>query len=188
MFKFQSVADCQQRLVGSLILVNHRPFYVEEAKSNTHVRGYDTMNRDKMELIDLSANCVGSPKVGYYNTAERAIYVTRKPVRRIRQGVCRENLTSSRGGVSQETLCSKMFAQMILDVYPTLEEAYTNTVVKGRAYAIAFSREFAVTKDRELMYTDQLVGRFGEGMTVSFNGKFSCLKELYESASKRPSA
>lgn len=188
MFKFQSAGDCQQRLAGCVILLNQRPFYIIEAKTHKDVEGYDILLRDKKVVVDLTANCVSSPRVGYCNYENRAVYITRKPIRRIRQGVCRENLASSRGTVSSDNLVSKDFGRMFLNQYPSLEEVYDTVVKKQERYSMAFSRDFSIDNDGEVYYQGHHVGRIDEKLTVTFAGKFSCLKELYERESKRPSS
>ena len=187
MFKFQSTGDCQQRLASTVICVNGRPFYVQESLGADVVKGYDTRARDKTDTVTLSANCISTPQVGYINKDERAVYLTRKPVRRIRQGLCKENLTADRGVINTELLSGIAFAKMVLNEYPSFEEAYKLTVERRKVYSSAFSRNFAITHESLLLYSGEIVGTVNADLTVTLKDKFSCLKELYEHESKRPS-
>lgn len=82
--------------------------------------------------------------MGYANTNRGAQFWSRMPARIQRQGITSENTFCDGERVSIRALLSKTFSDMLMNVYPSYDEALEN-VTNGQRTSMAFSNEFCIT-------------------------------------------
>lgn len=182
MYRFQSTADAQQRLLKTVIVHQGRPMYVHEVRSPTKVLGMDMLLRKLVEF-ELEPSSVAPPTLGYVNWKDSVVFVTRRPVRRVRQGVCSENI-DARVNDKNEFMSSSSFAKMLMDDYPTFKAALKD-IKNEKAVRVAFSKDFAISHDFRILYQGEVVGSInGEGV-LQLRPQYTCLKEIYEKACSR---
>lgn len=124
--------------------------------------------------------------LGYVDLGHYATYLKRIPVRRYKQGLCRENVNLSPGPSGGRpdwaaTLKSKGFREMLHNQYPTISEAYKRLKEDEDVYSVAIHRKFAIARDKfrgdfVLNYRGQRVG-FGDGAFV-LPDEFQYLREI----------
>lgn len=189
MYNFQSQQDASQRLKGTVVLFKERPTLVVDVMSRSEFLVRDVMTG--RESVEAFTPCdFKRPVLGYMNYEDRTFFITRKPCRRVRQGLCSDNLTSNHGSmVSNDRVRSKNFARMLLVEYPTFQKAYDLTVVRKMQAQCAFSRSFAVSHEGRLYYEGQDCGTVNSDGVPSFSQGYVCLKELFDAeASKKSSS
>lgn len=131
--------------------------------------------RINLELI----NCKPVP-LGYVNTAGKATYLMRIPMRKDwKQGLRAANCASSAEPIFE--MCNKALANCIKGVYPTFKSTLTEITKSpkiGRSYKIiAFHRHWALSGDGSVLYRNNLVvGKLVEGSIV-LNDSFNYLRE-----------
>ena len=88
--------------------------------------------------------------LGYANLAKwGAIFLTRAPVRKFKQGLNSGNLVNDKGVNFKTLMADEGFKQALKNEYPTLGEAVSKA--KAKSITVAFCRELAVSS-RELGY------------------------------------
>lgn len=183
MHKYRSADDCSQRLRHSVIIHEGKPVYITKIKSSSVVFGTDLITREDLEF-KLKADSVAPPRLGYVNYNGRSYFFCRKPIRKVRQGVCTDNLYSCDGDVAGALITTSEFGKMLINAYPSVKEC-VDSVLKGEASAKAFSRLFAVkgvSRDRKtigLFYAGNRIGRVDvETYLSTVDEGFECLKEM----------
>jgi hypothetical protein len=153
-----------------------------------------TGNHHKVKISDLNLVPVS---LGFVNVKGDVGYVSRKPIRREKQGLSRDSLCiKSRplngkdegnpfalrmGRQNNIALDGEPLAKTILGTFPNLVEAVTS-VRTGKTKASAFSRNWAIGKDDVdlcLLYRGDVVGFVGD-TSVKLLPEFSFLKESLE--------
>lgn len=197
--RYESDKDIELRLNGSVVMYNKRPVLVQGVLGNGIVRITDTINDQsgdvKVTELDLNPS---SMKLGYVLAEGKLFFAQRRPVRKFKQGLTRENLFVfdaldkpndkdmigiMRGGGGRPHIHpgSASFARAILGEYPDVGTAFTK-VREGKAKALPFSREWAVAdKDDELclLFRGDVVGYVGKD-SVKLNREHFYLKESLE--------
>lgn len=120
------------------------------------------------------------PRVGFVNLPDRAVYVFRRPVRKYRQGLHSEQLTTSKGGSMRDLppLYDAVWVPTYTNTYPSFKEACVK-INKDRVRSAAFARDFAVGYESKviiLYYQDTAVGRVQAGVPV-LDAKYHFLTE-----------
>lgn len=187
MYSYQSLGDAQQRLKNTVVMFKCQPVFIQEVLSLREMMVRDIMT-GKDEVVGWSPSDFTRPVLGYINLEGRAYYVSRKPCRRVRQGLCQENIGTHRGGLTSQLLRSKPFARMLIGDYPSFKSAVTNTIVEQSVREVAFSRDFAVDHEGDLMYSGSPCGKVDKQGTVTFNKGFECLKEMFDAEVSKTSA
>lgn len=115
---------------------------------------YDHSGGRRIPIKDLDLTPI---RLGYCNNKLSTNYISRKPTRFYKQGLCKDNLQGS--GVDFN---SQAFYNMVNGKYPKPLRAL-ELVMNQEALSVAFSRNFAVSTNN-LFYRDLHVGK------VSWNG------------------
>lgn len=197
--RYESDKDIELRLNGSVVMYKQRPVLVQGVMGNGVVRVTDIIadtNADvKVGELDLDPS---SMKLGYVLAEGKLFFAQRRPVRKFKQGLTRDNLFVfdalekpndkdmigiMRGGGGRPHIHpgSAAFARSILGEYPDVGTAFTK-VREGKAKALPFSREWAVAdKDDELclLFRGDVVGYVGAN-SVKLNREHFYLKESLE--------
>lgn len=178
MYKFQSVNDAIQRLRSTVVIYRFRPVYVLDVGQEViSVRDLLT-GEERNEPFEPSG--FTSPRLGYVNYPDRCTFVRRRPTRRVRQGLCQENICTENGNLNAERIRSRGFGEMLTNTYPDFKTCWKKTVEDSEIGIRAFSRNFAVTHTRHLCYQGQKVGRFSEDQSLTLDKPYTFLKELFD--------
>jgi hypothetical protein len=148
---FYTAADIRMRLDCTIIRYNGKPYYCRSAGEDTFIYLYALTNvgvhRMTIDIDDLSLD-YSSPPLGFINYGNRALYVSRKPHRKQKQGLCTNAaLIQNLHGLKEEAdniLFSKEAENMIMGVYPSYHNAHT-LCTNAPSVSCAFSRNFAVS-------------------------------------------
>lgn len=198
--KYESIEDARMRLKGTVVLYQGDPVYVTGIEPG---RGGDDIFRvyaSKLPYnrlnVDLDDNGVrkyisskhfdiGAFKMGYVNSEEGAFFCRRLPTRQQKQGLSVDTFQATYCNgqpVSFQTfLTIPEVPAMVHNIYPLYEECL-HLIKTKKTYCIAFSREFALGRSKEvdeLVYLEHkgdVVGATMGGPLVLGN-KFHCLKE-----------
>ena len=150
---FHSVNDTRMYLDHCICLWKDRPVYVEAYTGD--------LTGDTIIALDIISGAQSTIKVsskdfdyrsvplGYMNTQQfkYAVYVTRTPWRKTKQGVHYENISArsvcGRVFSAGEYMNSKMFGEMVLGIYPSESEA-TLDLLSGKMNSVAIHRHIAI--------------------------------------------
>jgi len=115
--------------------------------------------------------------LGYCNAGIDAQYLARIPMREDwKQGLRFNNLRNHQGHTPD--ISWKSIANTIEGKYPTIEEAF-KSLKSPNKNSVAFSRNFAITKEKRLRYKgNHDVGYFTDVNEYTLEGKYIYLKEL----------
>lgn len=175
---YQSVNDANQRLKNCMIVYEGRALYVKDCPLRDVADCLDILN-DVNTSVPICLSSIRPPRLGYVETPDGVTYVSRKPARRIRQGVSQDTITF--GGRREIRIGSKAFATMLLGQYVTFEQAIKNNK------PTAFDYDWAVcSKRKTLLYKGVRVGSIGaDNKELLLLDEYSYLKEsLDESVSR----
>lgn len=142
-----SVQDLQMRLGKSLVRYDGRPYFIMAIDGRT-VMGIFTDNEREytFKLPDTKLDVRPVP-LGYANTGAEALYLSRVPQRRYKQGLSEESLKVLGRHAARRLLTSKPLAECILNKYPSYVAACKRVREDKRVSSVAFSRKFCVEKD-----------------------------------------
>lgn len=182
MYRYASLNDARQRLDGTVILLKGQPIYVSMMTSKTTVEGVNLLDRNNVRL-ELGPR--PEPlRLGYINYQGRPRFVSRKPTRKVRQGLCPDNLLCSDVEIGR-VYTSTEFAEMLVNKYPSLNECVE--ILEREKKGVAFSRLFAlysagIKGEYKLFYCGNRVGKYTVQAGFALDAAFECLKEtLYAS-------
>jgi hypothetical protein len=184
------------RLDGTVASLNNgTPIFIQKVRNNGAVE-YNLLTEidnpvDRFHQVILDGVCTSPVLLGYANTDYGAVYVTRMPVRRYKQGLRRgENMLCLNGDPRQVT-----WAQIDLCIkgeYPSFKEAkniLSNTAgyvspFKGLANkkkdSVAWHRHWALKSDGCFEYRGEfLAGKLIQGVPELYS-KYLYLKEKLE--------
>lgn len=181
MYKIRSIDDAQQRLYKTVVIHDGEPIFVDKVVGAQEVEGVNLITRKRKRFV-LNPTSTLPPQVGFVNHEGYAIFITRRPVRRVRQGLCTENISTTVGS-REEVIRSSSFGKMLTRDYPNIPKCIS-MVKKGEARGAAFSLDFAVFDDGRLYYQTSRVGAWKEDGTLTLDPKFKCLQEVLDVQSK----
>lgn len=179
MYRYASVGDARQRLDNTVILLKGLPVYVSMMESKSTVVGVNLIDRSnvRMELGPRPEQL----RLGYINYRGRPCFVSRRPTRKVRQGLCPDNLICDNQGDIGRIYTSIEFGQMLINKYPTLKECID--IIEKDKKGAAFSRLFALYATTEkgkykLFYCANRVGSYTVQGGFVLDDGFECLKEM----------
>lgn len=188
------VQDLEMRLNRSLVKYNGRPFFIEEVQPNCVLLGkyLDTQRLAICELPNKNLDIRPVP-LGYVNLSSRAMYVSRIPRRKYKQGLNDQNILLKGymldGVRVTDLLRSKNLCRCINDEYPSLSDAIKHA---EEHESCAFSRKFAVRNEEELgvlslQYRGSAVGIVMHG-ELQLNSSNQYLREELEAVLNKEAA
>jgi hypothetical protein len=192
--KYERLEDARMRLRGTVVLYEGNPVYIRDIAAGrggdeifrVHAdklplgRGDDPFERGGMvdpegaemrKYISSKKFDISPFKMGYVNAPTGAFFCSRLPHRQQKQGLSGETFNTF--------LRTKEVVEMVNNRYPTFDQALK---ALAKAPSVAFSREFALSKDEVvdclffLYHKGQKVGAFASGK-IGLGAKFVCLKE-----------
>lgn len=165
--------DLEQRLGGGVAFYNKEPVKVIIEGGKIRLFTFPDLIpikyiQESDELFDISA-----PRLGYVNYDREAIYVSRRPERRYKQTLTFGPLqfSNSTGFYEGDLFECKAFKRMLMNDYPSLNEAMT--MLSSKYSSVAITRDLAIKRN-------QSTGRFHlcvKGKTV---GKLSADTRTFE--------
>jgi hypothetical protein len=168
---YDTVEEARMRLTGTVIFYRGTPKYVRDCVAGLggeimlHMDNLPNMNGGiAISIRDPDVNMRDfRSSVGYMNNitvdggaSYKAHYVMRMPIRGdgFKQGLHNSNLAFPRiGGERQRwdrALTSPSFKDMLMGVYPSIEECKVILDGDQTQHSVAFNRTFALAKDHEL--------------------------------------
>lgn len=175
--------DMNMRLAETLVMYRGRPFYIVEYEmAENRISGYYPDN-DKVTKFTLpNRNLdIRPPRLGYVNYRGTAIYVSRYPVRRYKQGIHSQNITFNAMADKGRLIRSPEFSKALMGDYPSFNNALRRLESKN---SVAFNRHWAVLKAADgihLMYRGNPVGAYKDSK-LKLMEDYQYLKEAMEEA------
>lgn len=206
---YETVEEANMRLSGSVVLYDGEPVYVTRvtALENPDEAGpggdiarvyisplpYGGVAKEARKYISSRKFDLSPFRMGWCNTqAIGPVYVSRRPARKVRQGLTAANLvTKSLGGGNGALSAPQLFndpgfLRCIKNDYPSYKDALD--VVKKKAIdGVPVGREFLLQKDEELgiVYLYRGLSKCGlilDDNKVTVPDKFKFLREELEEA------
>lgn len=178
--------DIPQKIGESIFRYKGFPYYCRDAGGN-RLALYNLWNiqGEYVQMIDYQDKDFdfSSVPLGYVNVKDYVCvaYIMRTPVRKVKQGINNHNTkyynlpgVKPCGGLNY-VLFSKAFTDMVMDKYPSLEEAMTKLRKLQEPGGIAITRSIALSIDEQdiikVYYKNQYVGWIQPGkFTVHVKG------------------
>ena len=183
---YDSQHDANQALTDSIISYKGRSIYVTSAIAGNGKIVINTkdMLTGKGETIDVKDPDLNfqSPKLGYVNFENGAVYVARKPRRQWKQGLYKTCLISMPQKQGRDLICSSL-VRTIEGVYPSFEECVNRVQIPGIS-SVAFCREFAITSRGQLCFKGREVG-LTAGVKFILIKRYEHLRELLDRRMKQ---
>lgn len=125
---------------------------IETYQQRTTNSGVGLIEYTDTKLVDMM------PTLGYVNSLNgRAAFISRGTVRSQRAGLPIDQLIADGSYVSYDIVYSEAFKNMLLNNYPSMQDAYnqTNTRVRIRA----FSKSYAIDLSLNIYHRGTIIGR-----------------------------
>lgn len=182
MLKYDTLEQARFRLNGTLITYKGTPYCVQEA--NKKGSGPIRLTLQALPLQRVTAEDVlgetitvdqDDPdlnfrifRLGYCNLSydRRAIFYTRAPARQQHQGLTGQTIHPQ---MANRHFWSKDMTNLLLGVYPTIEEAFKR--INDNWVSCAISRDFAIGRSEEIPQLRTLLYR-GRNVGVALGQKF----------------
>lgn len=163
-FPYQNLEDSQQKLQGTLVQSKEGPYYLSQ------IHGLSRDQRTMCSPLPLAVGQIAlherpltddffqfkkTVPLGYVNILPEALFISRKPVRKVRQGLEKINVyippfmvadVNNPRVMWDNLLRERALLSSIMGEFPTLPEA----VADNKRRVTAFARKFAVGMDDEL--------------------------------------
>lgn len=166
-----SVDDLRTMYQSSVCLYKNKPYYIHQISPRYMATCTDLFTQRQVE-IEMDETTFDPPRrIGFMNLMGSVIYAARRPVRRYKAGLSKENtafeyihgIEYPEGGgrtlAEASSLKHISMADAMFDNYPTFQEA-RDKIKNGNTSAIAIDHQFAITKDRLVFYKKECVGDF----------------------------
>lgn len=173
-----SMQDLERMYFRTTVLYKGVPIYVEEIPSRHDMVGVNLSSGKRLNFKFKHGDLLPPDgHVGFVNYRGYAVYVKRCPRRIYHVGLASGNITSvvvpAAIGVrvSESTILrTKNIADSMIGIYPTLEEALEQ-LERGDVNAVAFNKQFAITKGKSIYYKTSRVGVYKNNKIVFQQGK-----------------
>jgi hypothetical protein len=189
--KYETPDYAYQRLDSTVVRINKEAVYIQFLEGwhcNIIVLATKKNYKADIRKVPLDLNPI---PLGYINRRNEAIYLTRKPLRKYKQGLSRDSLVVKAIGEAKmamrnkgDILLSPELSKCVDNIYPSLTEAF-NSVEIEKAQSVAFSRVFAINRSElfqdvyELLYKNRVIGSINrEG--IDLESRYLFLKEMLE--------
>lgn len=171
-----AVDDLRQMYKDSVVFHKNKPVYIEQIGGNGDVAFLDIIAQ-RREILPFSIKNFVTPtrRIGMVNIMGGVVYAYRLPVRKYKVGISGENIRVSTldvdfprmGRSNPRTMVAGLqcieVGEALLNKYPTLNQALK--MLGEMTYAVAFDKQFAIDRHRNIFYKTQRVGMLPEGKT-----------------------
>ena len=148
--------DARMRAVGCVVRYDGAPVYIHDITHDLNASVTNLLTQEA-QAIKLSAKKWDwSPvNTGFVNMGPKCVYVYRRPVRKWKQGLHRDNCKMSFPNRDNrvhagEMLKSREFGRTVAGDFPSFKKVFAAMVKgrdgKGRVESRAFSKEFGLTR------------------------------------------
>lgn len=158
---FYNNEDARRRLQSSILFykgvpcvlsnvggADYQVFTLSEAQLGTSTTTIKYTDNDLTDVV---------PRLGYVNHNKKAYYLSRVVVRDQRAGLPIESLNVHDGHVPSGLIYSDSMEDMLLNKYPSLQEAYNNMCNKWES--CAFSKGYAIDYELHIHHAGRVIGR-----------------------------
>jgi hypothetical protein len=157
-FHYDSLEDAQRRLLGTVVMYDGDPVFIDNIRglsrdqiADITVLPYNAI-RKEVKLLVKNFQVLDLPPLGYINYGNFSHYLTRVPVRQIRQGLCAQNVMISQNPDGKNPTFDQMMRhQSMVDMfknrYPHFDECWERLLKADEPFKIAFGKKFAVSID-----------------------------------------
>tara|TARA_R110000772_G_scaffold129472_2_gene237615 strand:+ start:30525 stop:31067 length:543 start_codon:yes stop_codon:yes gene_type:complete len=168
------------RLNRTVVRLGNIPVYVVNVRGDKQCEVLHDINKEEeVALVHLDDLNPLSPALGYTNYNGKALYLSRKPLRRdYRQGLRTSQVEVMVGNRGDNSI--KLIMRCITGDFPTIQRA--NEKLIDGARSVAISRDVCLTRNGikiNVMYKWHVVGLYKDGAIV-LNEKYSFLRKLVE--------
>lgn len=187
--------DARMRCSGSVVRYEGKPIYIHEVTGDLHIK-FTSLLSQRQKTVKLDDPKIDWKPVpaGFVNTGGTMAYVCRRPVRKWKQGLHRDNIHVVEGDRRHrlryaDLLRSREFGRCAMRDYPKFDNAMEAVAAgkdaKSKVLARAFSPEFGLTRTELglvwLVYRGDRVGWYEKGHLRLGEGK-EYLIQSYEEA------
>ena len=192
---YETAREANDRLSNTVIFLGDSPIFVVEVAGASkealkiHYSTFDDIRQGvvggkSVPLNDPAVN-VYNMRLGYLNSAraKTAIYLTRRPVRRMNQGLCVDAITGYINYLSANQLLSDPgFEDCLVGKYPSFSEAVERLEQDPTLVSVAFARNMAIERDlkglpHKLMHRGNKIGLLNKGREPQIPECFDYLTE-----------
>lgn len=204
---YDNAEEAHHRLLNTVILYEAKPVYVHmvtdyhplKKGAGIYLECYtlpDMVGKNYYELSDPKFE-YHSMRLGYVNGRNHAVYLSRMPARKIKQGLYNDNILITKlpsavdeaGGRNaaprmtfQQIMKTQGFVDMCAGEYPTFDKVLKSMKADGEVVSQAFSRQLALQKDGlgvlNLYYRGERVALSDNGDVFKTSADYSFLKEV----------
>ena len=193
-----SYHDVEQQYRHSVVLKRGEPVLIEDVKQDgpfVYVKVRNMRNR-RASWEEFSQDSFQSPtcRLGLVNVQDHVVYAYRNPVRKMKIGMCQENLSfkpidaayaygSIRSIQQARELTTPLF-ECMMNIYPSFAEALAKVKepIMDGVRVVAFDRQFAISSEMKIYYKTIEVGSFPKNCkkieNISFFKHYSHLNTL----------
>lgn len=178
--------DAHMRASGTVVRFNGKPVYIKDVQTEggellVNFVYLLTGRKSTARLSDELWNWKPVP-TGFVNTGDKVFYVQRKPVRKWKQGLSRDNCSVFPKALGmQEMFKSKQFGRTVMRDYPSYKEAFAK--VRSEGGQVAFHPDLAISRSKVgpiyLLYRTDTVGWLEQGELI-LGDDWSFLKEIVQ--------
>jgi hypothetical protein len=173
--------DAQMRANYTVVRLHGRPVYITRVRSDAGIYAeyMDLLSGDAGKLPIKDPGWDWSPvPTGFVNAGSRVYYVQRKPCRKYKQGLSKDNCSVYPQARNMDVFKTKQFGQTVMRDYPSYAEALASMSVPRQ---VAFHPDFALSRSKVgpvyLVYRTDVVGWYEAGEIV-LGDEWKFLKEL----------
>jgi hypothetical protein len=197
--RYENVEEAESRLRSTVVMYDGKPVWVDHVVRGTGPSGLSVQiyslprlrEKREVDLFDPKLNMRNIP-LGYVNYGHDALYLTRMPARRFKQGLNSENVHIPRDKMFNEhgdrinwgtIYSSQGFADSMSGKFPSFEEAAKKLADESEFKSVAFSRVFALSRNplglNILLYKGNEVA-WSESHAFKLPGNKSFLQQVIE--------
>ncbi len=182
-FRYDNANDAQQQLDGCVMLTTDNQVVKLSSEGNWQYHITNLLTADSVTIDVRKAKLSFAPmELGYINSKYGLVYLVRNPIRIWKAGVTWDNTASLRGNRDMGVMTSKCLANAILNIYPSMYEAYC-TANKG-IRDTAFNKDFAFIAGKfpiiEIEYKSIIIGRVDDDLNFQIDEKYFYLRETLQ--------
>jgi len=179
---YQNSSYAAERLNNSLVnSLCGRVFFVREVQCNRVLNVFDIRSREEV-VINLDDVDPIPVQLGFCNWKKSAYFLSRKPIRKWKQGLTTENLSvDGKNSGSGPDIMQSAIADVVQNIYPSVPKAMAS-LKKGSLLKVGVARNWALDNSGAVFYRLKAVGRWNEDSGVEIDTRFDYLTEEWKEA------
>jgi len=180
MFRYDDYSDAEQQLNYTVVMSEEGPVYLR-FEDDWDYEVYELQNGDVNNMDIREAGLTFEPlELGYINYHGTLMWLYRTPKRMWKAGLNEDNVTAKGGWVDGAVFKSLGLYNTLMDIYPSMKDAYVESQINNRN--VAFHRDFAFlfTYPIAVAYKGDKIGEVTEAGNLKILEEFDYLKEQLE--------